>query len=708
MEFFAKAQPVWVRGKRFEKNVTAGFTAKVNAEKGQRVEVKITCSAYYHLYVNGVHAAYGPARCAHGFYRVDVLDLTEFVVPGENVIAAEVNCPNVNSFFWLNQPGFVQMEVSVGGEIAAFTEKTGETVLCCLSQHRVQKCERYSFQRPFCESYVLTPGWEDWKLGKNTEIMPQQPTPCVPLLERDFPAFRFPFIAPEKKVAEGEVFFDKNSTWHYAERHVQEEILACIGGYQRKELTESLSDELGAIKTVKNVPCEEFFCGKLNLKDGQAVILKFAGENCGFLTAKLNCREDATVYLCYDEILDENGDVNPLRFSIHAAVKLKMEKGQYDFLGADPVGVHYLKVVCIGGECEIENLGLLETASPVPITAKFEGKDAELMKIYAAAVANFRQNAFDVLTDCPTRERAGWTCDSFFTGRAEYAMTGKNESEKLLLQNYFLPESYPYLEKGQMPMCYPADHADHNFIPNWMLWLVLELEEYVGRCGDKQMLALAKPHVEEALEYFGRFENENGLLEKLPGWVFVEWSKCNDLTQDVNYPSSALYAGALEAVARLYDRPELFEKARKIREEIRKEALIDGHFHDRALRGEDGKLRVTEEVTETAQYYMFFFDVADLERDGALWDELVKEYAGFEKERISEDKMYPANAFIGKALRMLLFDRFGQKEELLSQIRTVYLPMAEKTGTLWENLTTHASCNHGFASVIGALLLKNA
>ena len=35
---------------------------------------------------------------------------------------------------------------------------------------------------------------------------------------------------------------------------------------------------------------------------------------------------------------------------------------------------------------------------------------------------------------------------------------------------------------------------------------------------------------------------------------------------------------------------------------------------------------------------------------------------------------------------------------MLEDIRGFFLPMAEKTGTLWENMTPTASCNHGFAS----------
>jgi alpha-L-rhamnosidase len=33
--------------------------------------------------------------------------------------------------------------------------------------------------------------------------------------------------------------------------------------------------------------------------------------------------------------------------------------------------------------------------------------------------------------------------------------------------------------------------------------------------------------------------------------------------------------------------------------------------------------------------------------------------------------------------------------------------MAERTGTLWENTSPHASCNHGFASYIGHVLYRD-
>ena len=54
------------------------------------------------------------------------------------------------------------------------------------------------------------------------------------------------------------------------------------------------------------------------------------------------------------------------------------------------------------------------------------------------------------------------------------------------------------------------------------------------------------------LDYFQRFRNADGLLEKLESWVFVEWSKANDFVQDVNHPSNMLYAEVLAGMDRLF------------------------------------------------------------------------------------------------------------------------------------------------------------
>ena len=132
MAFFEKAVPVWIAGREREKNFTCGFTARIDFAPGKRVVLRAAASAYYQLYVNGAFAGYGPAHCAHGFFRVDEIDLTERLRPGENFVALEAGCTNVSAFSVLNQPGFVQAEICVDGHAAAWTAAEGGGFVGCV------------------------------------------------------------------------------------------------------------------------------------------------------------------------------------------------------------------------------------------------------------------------------------------------------------------------------------------------------------------------------------------------------------------------------------------------------------------------------------------------------------------------------------------------------------------------------------------------
>jgi alpha-L-rhamnosidase len=258
-----------------------------------------------------------------------------------------------------------------------------------------------------------------------------------------------------------------------------------------------------------------------------------------------------------------------------------------------------------------------------------------------------------------------------------------------------------------LPMCYPADHRDHVFIPNWAMWFVLELEEYLARTSDRVFIDAAKNRIYALLAYFAPFENEYGLLEKLESWIFVEWSKSNEFVQDVNFPTNMLYARMLESVSHLYGDKAAAEKAAKIKETVNK-LSFDGTFYcDNMVRGKAGKLYPTGNRTESCQYYAFFCGVASRETRLKLWNILLNDFGpqGI-KERdwpnFRDDakwqEIYPANTFIGNYLRLELLCCYGEYEKLTENIKGFFTKMADTTGTLWENETTFASCNHGFAS----------
>ena len=73
-DIFIKAKPVWGSGLVEEKNITLGLYKKITGQKGSAV-LKVATSGFYKVFLNGEFIYYGPARCAHGFYRVDEIAL---------------------------------------------------------------------------------------------------------------------------------------------------------------------------------------------------------------------------------------------------------------------------------------------------------------------------------------------------------------------------------------------------------------------------------------------------------------------------------------------------------------------------------------------------------------------------------------------------------------------------------------------------------
>ncbi len=706
---FLTAKPIWPKGLETEKNLTVAFRASFDNPTGKKVLLRSAGSTLYRIFLNGKFIGHGPARGPHGWYRVDEIDLTGKLKPGANIVAFEVAGYNVNSFYLLDQPSFLQAELVAGNEVLASTGGSGKPFESGLLADRVQKVQRYSFQRPFSEVYRLAPGYDRWRKDSSVPLVAAECAvqPAKSLLPRGVPYSEFTLNGPWKIVSTGELKTGLKVENPWKDRSLTA-IGTQLGGFPESELAAIPSLELQTIinATTKAVNQPYDFDGgkALPLGAGTFQIVDFGVNSTGFLGARIDCRSKARLFFTFDEILS-NGDVDFKRLSCVNIVAYELQPGAYDLETFEPYTLRYLKLLVLDGDCEVTGLYLRHYVSPI-LTGEqlFFASDDRLNRLFGAGRETFRQNAVDVFMDCPSRERAGWLCDSFFTARVAKDLTGTTLIEKNLFENYRLPEKFAHLPDGMLPMCYPSDHYDGVFIPNWAMWFVVELEEYLGRSGDRETVNALEPRLMKLLDYFKRFRNEDGLLEKLESWVFVEWSKANDFVQDLNYPSNMLYAEVLAAMGRMYGRADLLAEAENIRQVIRKQSFDGEFFVDNAIR-KDGKLQVTTNSTEVCQYFAFFFHVATPQTHPKLWKTLVSDFGPQREKTKAFPQVHPANAFIGNVLRLELLSRAGLCQQLLDESIAYQLYMAEKTGTLWENVGDYASCNHGFASHGGVHVL---
>ncbi|MBQ8525910.1 MAG: hypothetical protein IJ460_04255 [Clostridia bacterium] len=693
---FIEAVPVWEKKKDKEMNYNLIFRCVV--PKTDNAIIALTASNMYQMFVNGSFAAEGPARAGHGCYRVDEIDISRYLTKENNIVSIYVDSYYVRNFYLIRQPGFLCAEVISDGKVICATGKSGFEAK--YHGDRIRKCPRYSYQRTFAESYRYDGSYKDFETKTDVEFEPVELVAAKEksFIERGVPYPSYKFCPMEKVIARGEVEFVDEPINPIRNRVVEQ--VHKNRGFEIKDMEILNSDEADKgiyTKTSSDTESADIITVGAN----QYVISKLPGEKSGFITFDIEAEVDTELIINFDEILDENGDVSTHRFaSVQSVIVWFLKAGKYSIITNEPYSGHYFKITNKSqGNITVRNFGVTEFAFDIEPEPLYSGNE-KLDKIYAAAVETFKQNTLDIYMDCPSRERAGWLCDSFFTSRVEYALTGKSLVEKNFLENFIMAKGLNDIEWAMLPMCYPSDTIEHNhFIPNWAMWYVIELAEYLERSGDRELVDYAKEKMIALAEYFEDFENLDGLLENLQSWVFLEWSKANEFTQDVNYPSNMLYAQMLECLAKLYDEPRYAEKAAAIKAEICRQSYFDGFFHDHAVRHEDGTLEVVkDDITETCQYYAFFTGTAAADAYPELWSTLLNDFGPDRAAKGLWEDIYPSNAFIGYYLRLELLAKAKEDEKLLENIEGFFTYMADTTGTLWENKTATASCNHGFTS----------
>ncbi len=694
---FKKAVPVWAKEYKDERNILLEFSYDFDFS-GKFSKIRIAADALYRMYINGKLVSHGPQRAGKGFWRVDEIDLTHKINRGEkNHIAIQVERFGVISFEYVLQPSFLMAEIEMDGEIVASTDVLGDfTAKRILSKKQI--AERYSYQRPFIEVWNLP-------LEKSDELELIAVDNII-TKDRTAPYPEFKEVGFNKLIAKGSANVNLKPEYHENLRLSTDE---AIFSYKDSEVGVLYRDILQEITTNtiehldNNLTDYSFILHKNEFES-----FKLPYENTGFVKCTMECPEDSTVYFIFDEILSDN-DVTPLKHHKGCVnvIPVNIKAGKHHFISLEPRTMQYLKVLCVNGFVKISELKLVEYVNSKANTAEFTSDDEALNRIYQAAIHTFEQNAVDIFMDCPSRERAGWLCDSFFTGRVEKDLTGKSDVEKGFLENFFYATDFDNTPKGMVPMCYPSNEIRGQFIPNWAMFLVIELEEYVQRTGDTEIISVAKERLYGLEEYFKKYLNEDGLLENLDGWIFVEWSQANNWVQNVNFPSSMMYYAMLKSMARMYNDISLDEKAEKIKKTIKKLSFNGKFFRDHQIYDEKGNKITPEDITEVCQYYAFFTGVATKEEYPELLEIIANDFGAGHKCEKTQPGVFPANAFIGNYLRMEVLSQNGYRKQIINEIKEYFDYMAKLTGTLWENDSTGASCNHGFASHVVRFIFRD-
>lgn len=682
---------VWAEGQKNQMNRAFAFVLDLG--KKQMGEICLSAASCYKVIADGKLMGFGPNRTAHGYARAAVYPFNA------QYITVEVQSHFVPNFCWVKrEPFFACVLKTESGK-----EYFAEDFNCFALSDRVQKVRRYSFQRGFCETYINEKDRTALYFCKPQNAFPRVKTEKAEL----------PHLLPSETLnpALSEIFAEKVIDSGYCKTspeiavyvdRTETLIGTVIEGFKRGEWQDFSTDEISRITYLSGAKSGDYAYETLD----------FSRIVTGIVEVEIIAGNAGEVFFAFDEILSDEKlkTIKPFRGDTANVFKWTVKKaGVYNLSAFEPYAFRYANVITSAGVKA--NVKVRAYENPEAGKMLFECDDKKIEQIMEAARHTFAHNAVDLLTDCPSRERAGWLSDSFFSSVAERVFTGDNKVERAFLQNYILADKSGH-PKGMIPRCYPADYYEEDgFIPNWSLWYILEIYKYFTQYGYDETVEKSRANVEGILNYFVDFENEFGVLEDLKGWIFVEWSEANnsDHVNGINVPSNACYYASLLAAAKVYGIKGLKEKAEKVKDYLLKNAYVDGFFVDNLIRNEKGDIIPTENYTETCQYYMFFFKCADKHTHKELFDKMLNEYGKSDSSASGgnqvKKQLTPSNMIYGVYMRLELLMREQKRVELLNECVRYFYDMTQKTGTLWENNTASASCDHGFASYVSRFII---
>lgn len=193
-------------------------------------------------------------------------------------------------------------------------------------------------------------------------------------------------------------------------------------------------------------------------------LLDFGQNIAGYISFHVQAKKDQRIVLRFGEMLDKDGNLTQKNIqcsSKHRTTPLQ----KIEYICKEGAN-HYKTTFAVFGfqyaevdtdiEISEENFSAIAVYSDIKQTGFFESSNELLNRFVEATIWSTKGNSLDVPTDCPTRERHGWTGDAqIFFGTASYLFDYASFSKK------YLKDVYDWqMRSGRLPQIAPYGGVD--------------------------------------------------------------------------------------------------------------------------------------------------------------------------------------------------------------------------------------------------------
>lgn len=221
-----------------------------------------------------------------------------------------------------------------------------------------------------------------------------------------------------------------------------------------------------------NVPLKEMetFHPTLIYTPKGKTVLDFGQNIAGYASFTINAKAGQKVFLRFGELIDRDGELTQKNIQC-SNDKIATPLQQVDYICKEGVNTYKTKFAIFGFqyievetdvEFKPEDFTAIAVYSAMEETLVFDSSNVLLNKLVDATRWSAKNNSADLPTDCPTRERHGWSGDAqIFCGTASYLFDYNTFGRKYIRDLYDWQKP-----NGKLPQIVPEGGVE--FYMKWM------------------------------------------------------------------------------------------------------------------------------------------------------------------------------------------------------------------------------------------------
>ena len=466
---------VWITPKEvLQKNVLYRFEKKITANEASDIELNISADTRYKLYFNGEYICEGPCQSDHWFWRYETVKIPKSIINnGENVIRADVLYIAEESYF--TQAKRERAALLVFGK--------------CITDG---KTEEINTDGSWSCKTVASMTFMD--THKNcSAVMSNIPPMAAYTLDEDIDVGAMPYKQCWHE-AGNHTPYGLADDYRLAPRSIK--LLACEPPKPFTELkrTENTCELDAGIYTTA------FPCFKFKGKRGEKIRFYYAECYTDENGSKDGVRRDlpnAKITGVYDEITFTG---EPQSYEAYFYKAFRYVKAEY------PEGTEFVTSE--------------QSYKPYFYPCEGEGKVEAtplMKKVWDVSVNTLKCCTHETFVDCPYYEQCQYDMDTAIEMMVMMRLTS----------DYSMPRKAVYdLARSQQPdgmLCahYPTSWV--QIIPNFSLFWILMLRDYVTYSGDLDAAHELLPVADRVLNCFERLKTDIGAVGNTPYWHYTDW-----------------------------------------------------------------------------------------------------------------------------------------------------------------------------------------